>query len=103
MKKLVIILAALLILMSAFFSQHKFKSGIQGAIEPAEGAKKIWAISGADSVSAVPLMGKFLLDLKAGNWKLYIEAIQPYRNTTVESVLVVDGEYTDAGVIKLPS
>jgi hypothetical protein len=103
MKKLIIVLSTVLIVMSAFISHYEFKSGIQGTIEPPEGVKKVWAISGTDSMSTVPLNGKFSMDVKAGNWKLYIEAVQPYKNTVVESVLVVDGQYTDAGVIKLPS
>jgi hypothetical protein len=41
--------------------------------------------------------------VKAGNWKLYVEGVQPYKNTVVESILVVDGQVTDVGVIKLPS
>lgn len=81
----------------------RLKSGIRGSIEPAEGGRRIWAISGTDSISTAPIMGKFSLDVRAGNWKLWIEAVQPYKNTSVESVLVVDGEYTDAGVIKLPN
>lgn len=103
MKKPIIVLSAALIIMSAFISHNEFKSGIQGTIEPTEGAKKVWAVSGADSVSAVPLMGKFSMEVKPGNWELFVEAVQPYKSTTVEGVLVVDGQYTDAGVIKLPS
>ena len=103
MKKLTIILVLLLVVVSSFLTSARLKSGITGSIEPADGARKVWATSGMDSLSTVPLMGKFSLDVRAGNWKLFIEAIQPYKNTSVESVLVVDGEYTDAGVIKLPN
>jgi len=103
MKKLIIVLSVVMVLASAFISHHVWKSGISGAIEPADGAKKVWAINGSDSTSAVPVQGKFSIELKPGNWKLYVEAVQPYKNTTVESVLVIDGQYTDAGVIKLAS
>jgi hypothetical protein len=103
MKKLIIILSVVLIFLSGFLTSETFKSGIRGSIEPADAAKKVWAISGSDSVSTVPLMGKFSVDVRAGNWKLVIEAAQPYKSTSVESVLVVDGEYADAGVIKLPN
>jgi hypothetical protein len=103
MRKLIIGLSAVIMVMSAFSSQKEFKSGIQGTIEPPEGVKKIWAISGTDTMSTIPVTGKFLMDVKAGNWKIYVESVQPYKNTVVESVLVVDNQYTDVGVIKLPS
>lgn len=103
MKKLIVILSVIMVAMSAFRSNSEFKSGIVGVIEPADGVKKVWAISGTDSVSTVPLTGKFSLEVKAGNWKLLVEGAQPYKNTVVESVLVVDGQVTDVGVIKLPS
>ena len=86
-------------IMSAFNSENR--AGIQGTIDPPEGAKRIWAVSGKDTVSIIPAPGSFILDVKPGSWKLVVEAVLPYKNAERESILVVDGELTDIGLIKL--
>lgn len=101
MKKLVIIACAAFIVMSAFVSLDRVKSGIHGTIDPPDGAKKVWAISGADSVSTVPLNGKFSMEVKPGTWKLIVEAVAPYKNTMIDNILVQEGQPADAGIIKL--
>ena len=102
MKKYAIILCTVIfVLMSVFAFRGPIKPGIYGTIDPAEGARKVWAVSGTDSISAIPVAGKFSLDVKAGNWKLVVEAIAPYKNTAVDNILVQESQPTDAGVIKL--
>ena len=88
-----------LILVSAFASN--FRSGVQGSIDPPDGAKRIWAASGKDTVSIIPAPGSFIMELKPGTWKLVVEANLPYKNAERESILVTDGELTDIGLIKL--
>ena len=101
MKKISVVICVLFVTLVAFSVSPVVKSGIHGSIEPAEAAAKVTAISGNDSMSTVPVAGKFSLPVKPGNWLLVIEAIRPYRNTTVENVLVLENQSTDAGVIKL--
>lgn len=103
MKKTAIILCAALMVMSAFISGNSFKSGINGSIDPPDGAKKIRAINGSDSVCTFPLLGKFSVDVKPGTWSLFVEASKPFKDAYIESITVLDGQYTDAGVIKLAS
>jgi hypothetical protein len=79
----------------------KDRSGIQGTIDPPEGAKRIWAVSGKDTVSIIPAPGSFIMDVKPGSWKLVVEAVLPYKNAERESILVTDGQITDIGLIKL--
>lgn len=86
------------VLISSF---AKERSGIQGTIDPPEGARRIWAVSGKDSVSIIPSPGSFIMDVKAGSWKLVVEAVLPYKNAERESILVTDGQITDIGLIKL--
>jgi hypothetical protein len=106
MKKISIIALAVLIILTAFIN-HKVTavSGIQGTINPADGAKKIWAfnISGKDTVSVIPSSAGFTLDVKPGTWNLYVEANKPYKDATVSNITVEAGRYTDAGEIKLLS
>ena len=77
------------------------RSGIQGTIDPPEGAKRIWAVSGKDTVSIIPAPGSFIMDVKPGSWKLVVEAVLPYKNAERESILVTEGQITDVGLIKL--
>jgi hypothetical protein len=86
------------VLISSF---AKDRSGIQGTIDPPEGAKRIWAVSGKDTVSIIPSPGSFIMDVKPGSWKLVVEAVLPYKNVERESILVIDGQITDIGLIKL--
>jgi hypothetical protein len=88
-----------IVLISSF--AFKDRSAIQGTIDPPEGAKRIWAVSGKDTVSIIPPPGSFIIDVKPGSWKLIIEAALPYKNTERESILVTDGQITDIGLIKL--
>lgn len=77
------------------------RSGIQGSIDPPEGARRIWAVNGKDTVAIIPAPGSFIMDVKAGTWKLVVETVLPYKNAERESILVNDGEITDIGLIKL--
>jgi len=86
------------VLISSFAND---RSGIQGTIDPPEGAKRIWAVSGKDTVSIIPAPGSFIMDVKPGSWKLVVEAVLPYKNAERESILVIDGQITDIGLIKL--
>jgi hypothetical protein len=98
MKNLIGIIISVL-LISSFASMDR--SGIQGTVDPPEGAKRIWAVSGKDTVSIIPAPGGFIMDVKPGSWKLVIEAVLPYKNAERESILVIDGQITDIGLIKL--
>src|SRR4026208_1159068 len=86
------------VLISSFAND---RSGIQGTIDPPEGARRIWAVSGKDTVSIIPSPGSFIMDVKPGSWKLVVEAVLPYKNAERESILVTDGQLTDIGLIKL--
>ena len=97
MKNIIGIIISVL-LISSF---AKERSGIQGTIDPPEGAKRIWAVSGKDTVSIIPPPGSFIMDVKPGSWKLVVEAVLPYKNVERESILVIDGQITDIGLIKL--
>ena len=101
MKNSIAIIFSFLII-SAFYSfTSHYRSGIQGIIDPPEGAKRIWAVSGKDTVSIIPPPGSFIMDVKPGSWKLVVEAVLPYKNVERESILVIEGEITDVGLIKL--
>jgi len=76
-------------------------SGIHGAVSPADAAKKVWAYSGKDTVTAMISSGTFTLNVKPGNWQLFIEAVKPYKDAVIRNIIVEEGRYTDAGEVKL--
>ena len=88
-----------IVLISSFAVNDR--SSIKGTIDPPEGAKRIWAVSGKDTVSIIPSPGSFIMDVKPGSWKMVVEAVLPYKNVERDGVLVMDGELTDVGLIKL--
>ena len=102
MKKTAMFLfAAVIIMISAFVNRSLIKSGAQGIVNPADGAKEVWAISNSDSTSVVPESGVFSLDLKPGTWKIHVVAVPPFKDAFVDNVTVQDGKYTNVGEIKL--
>jgi hypothetical protein len=95
------LLVALLFILAVAFVPGSFKPGIHGLIDPADGANKVWAIQGTDSVSAIPASGKFAMEVSPGNWTVLVEAISPYKNAVVNNIVVLENQSTDVGIIKL--
>lgn len=91
----------------AVISLHAFRaaqtSGIKGLVRPADAViANVWAISGTDSVKVQPVKGEFALSVKAGTYKVIVDATDPYKDAILENVVVRDGQITDVGEIKLP-
>lgn len=78
------------------------EGGIQGKVNPAEGAAQILAISGRDTLRATVNNGSFIFsNVKAQTYTIMVKANPPYKDTSVENVAVVDSATTDVGEIKL--
>ena len=94
-----------IILCAAFISfnaqRHESASRIIGSATPVEGINKIAAYDGKDSVFTNTSTGTFALAVHAGNWKLIVLAIPPYKNAIIENVIVQEEQDTDVGQIKL--
>ncbi len=76
-------------------------SHIHGSIVPAEGAKKVWAINDNYAFTVIPHSGKFSIPVKAGSWKLHVEAMNHYKHAVLDDIYVEEGRSADAGVIRL--
>lgn len=77
------------------------QTGITGKVSPADGAASVWAVSGTDTVKGVISAGAFSLAVKAGTYKVIIDAKEPYKDVQLESVVVKDGQPSDVGEIAL--
>ncbi|POY36921.1 carboxypeptidase regulatory-like domain-containing protein [Solitalea longa] len=76
-------------------------SGIKGNVVPAEGATSVWAITGADSLKTTVNAGGFEFNnIKPGNYKVIIDAIEPLKDVQFE-VSVPENKIVNVGDIKL--
>lgn len=101
MKNFSWVMVVTLVALIALSGAAVVKSRIHGEIVPPESAKKVWAINGKDTLSINPVMGHFSFDIAPGTWKLYIEAMPPYRPFVKENIQVKESEEVDLGKIVL--
>jgi len=77
------------------------QTAITGKVTPAEGAENVWAINGADSIKGAVSSGSFALQVKAGTYKVIVDAKDPYKDVLLENVEVKDGQPANVGEIVL--
>ena len=97
--------ALILILCVSFLSFNilnpRSASRIIGTATPSLGVKKVAAFDGKDSVFSNTSTGTFAIEVRAGNWKLIVLAVPPYKDAVLENVVVQEGQDTDVGEIRL--
>ena len=93
----------LLIFIVAFSAFIIFAGGIiKGKILPADGASQVWAISSSDTLKAAISQGIFeISNVKQGTYKIYIDAIDPYRDVVRDGIQVSENGTVDLGEIQL--
>lgn len=96
-------LLAIVIAAAGLFAFRTFQGGsIKGTITPPEAAGQVWAISATDTVKGAIQQGAFVIpNAKAGMYKVYIDATDPYKDFVKEGVQVSEGIPTDLGEIRL--
>lgn len=90
-----------LALCSSWFAMHSAQTAIIGKVVPQDAVELIWAISGQDTVKTSPVSGGFALQVKPGNYKVVIDAKDPYKDWVMENVAIAEGETRDLGEIAL--
>ena len=103
MKNTRIGLFALSAIVAGLFAFTTFQGGsIKGKITPVDGASQVWALSATDTLKAMINQGTFeIQNAKAGTYKVYIDAVEPYKDVIKEGVQVTDGSSADLGEILL--
>ena len=88
---------------AGLFAFTTFQGGsIKGRVIPADGASQVWAMSASDTVKAAISQGNFeILNAKAGTYRVFIDAIDPYKDIVKEGVQLSDGGTVDLGEIQL--
>ena len=77
------------------------QSSITGKVSPADGAEKIWAISATDSIRFGLASGIFSAQVKAGIYKLIVDAKTPYKDVLLDNLDVKENQVFDVGEIIL--
>src|SRR5579872_2481469 len=69
---------------------------------PADGADRVWAIQGRDSLQMMKVNGGYLLrSIKPGDWQVSVEANPSYRDARFMVNDVKPGTDRDLGVLRL--
>ncbi len=96
---------ALMAIIAVIVTLHSFRayqtSSITGKVVPPEGVEDIRAVSATDSLLTTAERGLFLFNVKPGTYKIFINAKDPYRDATLDSVVVKEGQNTDVGEVRL--
>ena len=102
-KNKIILGSAAGIIASGLFAFNVFTAGsIKGTIMPADAAGRAWALSPTDTLRASISNGAYeIKDAKPGSYRVIIEAKPPFKNAAKDSVMVMDGQATEVGEIKL--
>jgi len=97
-----ILIAAVLLLFGIFSFTRIQTTSITGKVTPAGSVNKIQAYMGTDSTASMPsTSGDFVLQVKAGTWKVVVDAKDPYKDAVKDNVTVEDGKSVNIGEIKL--
>jgi hypothetical protein len=69
---------------------------------PADGADRVWAVHGRDSVEMMNINGEYILrSINPGQWEINVEATEPFHNTRFDVRDVKPGTDLDLGEIHL--
>lgn len=69
---------------------------------PVNGAGKVWAIQGRDSIEMMNVNGEYMLrSVKPGYWQVSVQANEPYRNASFQVNDLKPGIDRDLGEIRL--
>ncbi|PWT75436.1 MAG: hypothetical protein C5B59_08950 [Bacteroidetes bacterium] len=100
LKTLSITVLIAILLLSSF--SLAWNSPVKGTVYPTNAGLKAWLFSLADTFNAPVEAGIFQInDVKPGSYTLMIEGKPPFRNSVKTTVVVVDGQMTDVGVIQM--
>ena len=94
----IVVLAILVMAGIAFLNP---KTAITGKVNPAYGAETVWLMGERDSLKTGVSDGQFYFDVKAGAYKLTVQARPPYKDVVLDNLVVKQDETLDVGEIIL--
>jgi hypothetical protein len=77
-------------------------SSLHVRMYPANGADRVWAIQGKDSIEMTNMNGQYVLrSVNPGHWQISVEANAPYQDARFNVSDVKPGTDMDLGEIRL--
>jgi hypothetical protein len=77
-------------------------SSLHVRMYPTNGADRVWAIQGRDSIEMTNMNGQFILrSVNPGHWQISVEANAPYQDARFNLSDVKPGTDMDLGQIRL--
>ncbi len=71
-------------------------------LQPTNGADRVWAIQGKDSVEMTNIHGEYYIrSINPGSWQISVETREPYRNIRFPAIELKPGIDRDLGEIRL--
>ncbi|RZK82432.1 MAG: carboxypeptidase regulatory-like domain-containing protein [Pedobacter sp.] len=103
MKKVILSFLALFAIAFCLLAFDAFRAGgIRGRITPLDGADKVIAVSGKDSLISNITNGSFSFgNVKPSTYTILVHAKPPFKDISIPNVPVIDSTITDVGDIKL--
>ena len=99
MKRFLVICAIIFSATLAAFTSRRNETSITGRVTPIDGANIAWAVGSRDSVTSNVVNGIFSFSVKPGIYRVIIDALEPYKDATVENISVKEGQTVDVGEI----
>ena len=77
------------------------RTAIVGRVSPADGVDLVWLMGEKDSLKTSVSEGQFFFEVKPGAYKLLVAAKAPYKDVTMDNLVVKSEETLDVGEIIL--
>lgn len=100
MKRILLILTILFIAI-LFIGFQKPRTAIIGRINPPDGSDAVWVVGEKDSLKTNAVEGQFYFEVRAGNYKLVVDAKAPYKDAVLDNLSIKQEETLDVGEITL--
>lgn len=96
-----ILILALVFAALAVISFSGARTAIVGRVSPGDGVDLVWLLGENDSLKTAVSEGQFYFEVKPGSYKLLVDARAPYKDVTMDNLVVKSEETLDVGEIIL--
>lgn len=74
---------------------------ISGRIMPAMGLRKVWLIQDFDTLAVNQQAGAFKINVKPGSYNIWVDAVAPYQDLRLDSILLEEEGTRNLGELHL--
>lgn len=74
---------------------------ISGTVKPAMGLRKLWLLQDNDTLAIYQKAGSFEVNVKPGNYRIWVDAVAPYRDLKIDSITLDEQGVRKLGELRL--